>query len=71
MAKLHIHAPQGVYLAQRKKYGDKRWQTIEGNHLSRKDALITLAMSMEGYKRGRVIFSAEYYDPNVVAEINQ
>ena len=71
MTKLHIHAPAGVYVGQRRKRGMRLWESVTTDLKTKEEALIVLASKMKGYARGRVIFCAEYYDPNVVAEIKQ
>ena len=68
---VHIHAPAGVYIGQRKQGWARTWETVTPELETRSLALSCLAMNMEGYKFGRVIFCAEYYDPNVVAKISQ
>ncbi len=67
--RIHIHAPSGVYIGQRRKRGARLWQAATNEVTTGEEALIMLAACMKGYARGRVIFCTEYYDPNVIWEI--
>lgn len=69
--KLHIHSPPGVYVGQRRKRGARLWETATSDKTTADEALIMLSACMKGYARGRVIFCAEYYDPNVIYEIKK
>jgi hypothetical protein len=71
MSHVHIHAPAGVYIGQRRKRGHRRWETMTHEHDDKHKALIELVAHMKGYMHGRVIFCAEWYEPNVVVEIKQ
>lgn len=71
MTKLHINAPKGVYYAQVRRRGFRHWETL-GQAVHSKTTAANRAVSTmlirEEYKRARVLFCAEWYDPIVVME---
>ena len=71
---MSIYICRGVnreYISQHKFRGHRTWHTIK-KHKSLKAALRTAAESLAGnYKRARVLLTADYYDPVVIAEMNK
>ncbi|MEX5363470.1 hypothetical protein WCE03_16765 [Pseudomonas guariconensis] len=71
MSSLHIHAPKGNYVAQVRRRGCRNWETLGQPTKSKATAAnraVTLMLAHENYKRARVLFCAEWYDPIVVME---
>jgi hypothetical protein len=68
MSNVHIHAPEGYYLGQIKRKWGNRWMTVTQNLTDPKTAMAIAVLRMEPEKHifARVIFCAEWYDPNVV-----
>jgi hypothetical protein len=68
---LHINCPSGVYVAQIRQPYHKLWKTVS-EHSSKKDAEIASITAMsEDYKKARVLFCAEWYDPVLVMEASR
>lgn len=70
MSGLHIHAPAGLYHAQIRRAGCRNWEAVGEPVSSKKWAMLLAVGNMAelGYKRARVLFCAEWYDPVVVME---
>lgn len=71
MTRLHIHAPKGTYVAQVRRRGCRNWETLGKAVCSKTTAAkraVTTMLMREEYKRARVLFCAEWYDPIVVME---
>ena len=69
---LQIHVCRGTrrrYVAQVRQMGCRRWHTV-GEYRSRSEAFVVAAekLNSTGWKRGRVLLTADYYDPVVVME---
>jgi hypothetical protein len=71
MSNLHIYAPSGYYIGQTREYGHKLYCTVTKKHSTKVSALKELALKLGYSKRGRILFCAEWYEPNVVLEIVQ
>ena len=66
---VHIHAPGGVYIAQVRRLNERMWTQVGGNFSVKHRAQGAAAQNMVGeFKRARVLFCAEWYDPIVVME---
>lgn len=66
---VHIHAPGGVYIAQVRRLNERMWTQVGGNFKAKNRAQGAAAQNMVGeFKRARVLFCAEWYDPIVVME---
>ncbi|TES59163.1 hypothetical protein E2N91_11240 [Pseudomonas syringae pv. tomato] len=66
---LHIHSPKGVYIAQVRRLFERRWTQVGGDFKEKHRAQGAAAQNMVGdFKRARVLFCAEWYDPIVVME---
>lgn len=66
---LHIHAPEGDYVAQIKGYGCRIWETVGEPFNEPKAAMCAAVNAMtERHKRARVIFCAPWYEPHIVME---
>lgn len=66
---IHIHAPKGHYIGQVRLYGHRKWQTVTGHCTRAELAMADAVMHMsERHKRARVLFIADWYEPNVVME---
>jgi len=70
-----IHICRGTnreYTAQVRSAGMRRWSTV---YETRSYALavkkMAAAFAAHGYKRGRVLLTADYYDPIVVTEMSR
>lgn len=71
MSTVHIHQPAGEYIGQVRKRGARRWETIGRPCKSAKAAMAKALKAMtQRHKRARVLFCAEWYDPNVVMELS-
>ncbi|POA52088.1 MULTISPECIES: hypothetical protein [unclassified Pseudomonas] len=69
MSALHVHAPKGVYVAQIRRAFERKWTTVGGEFKQKHRAQATAAANMVGdFKRARVLFCAEWYDPIIVME---
>ena len=66
---LHIHAPKGVYIAQVRRLFERKWTQVGGKYTDKHRAQSLAAGNMAGdFKRARVLFCADWYDPIVVME---
>ena len=66
---VHIHAPKGHYIGQVRLYGCRKWQTVTGRCTRAELAMADAVKQMsEMHKRARVLFIADWYEPNVVME---
>jgi hypothetical protein len=70
-----VHICRGVnrrFYAQVRMAGARRWQTV-GKHLLAEPAIMRMAKSFAAgsYKRGRVIMTADYYEPVEIAEMRR
>jgi hypothetical protein len=66
---LHIHAPKGTYIAQVRRLFERKWTQVGGEFADKHRAQGMAAQNMVGdFKRARVLFCAEYYDPIIVME---
>ena len=65
---IHIHAPKGYYIGQVKGYGERRWTTVTGRCRTYISAMRKAIASMGGMHRARVLFLADWYEPNIVME---
>ena len=69
---MHIHASKGIYLAQVKKAGHRIWETVgDVTTLERAAEIAAKNLANGNYKRGRVLFCAEWYEPNIVMEMKK
>lgn len=70
MTNLHINSPKGVYYAQVRRRGFRHWEEVGKPFRSNKRAFVAAVSAMfEGeYRRARVLFCADWYDPIVVME---
>jgi hypothetical protein len=69
---VHIHAPKGTYIGQIRLRGHRLWQTVSKSRKSPKPAMIAAINAMgENHKRARVLFCTEWYEPNIVMELNR
>jgi hypothetical protein len=58
-----------VYIAQVRRLFERKWTQVGGNFAEKGRAQSTAAGNMIGdFKRARVLFCAEWYDPIVVME---
>ena len=66
---VHIHAPKGHYIGQVRLYGHRKWETVT-EKLSDAEVAMSLAVlaMKQSHKRARVLFIADWYEPNVVME---
>ena len=66
---IHIHAPKGHYIGQVRLYGHRKWQTVTRRCTRAELAMADAVKHMsERHQRARVLFIAEWYEPNVVME---
>lgn len=66
---LHIHSPRGICVAQVRRLFERNWTQVGGEFADKHRAQGMAAQNMVGdFKRARVLFCAEYYDPIVVME---
>lgn len=66
---IHIHAPKGYYLGQIRLLGHQKWETVTGKRDTPENAMAQAVLSMtENHKRARVLFIADWYEPNIVME---
>lgn len=69
MSVVHIHAPKGYYIGQVRLYGYRKWETVTGPCKSDTQAMARAVQHMTmNYKRARVLFIADWYEPNIVME---
>ena len=70
MSTVHIHAPAGEYVVRVRHPYHKRYIVVS-QHKEKIQAMVALGLAMAGgqYKRGDVLFCAEWYDPIQVAEL--
>ncbi|MGF0237582.1 hypothetical protein ACQR3P_01665 [Rhodococcus sp. IEGM1300] len=66
---LHIHSPRGIYVAQVRRLFERKWTQVGGEFSEKHRAQGMAAQNMVGeFKRARVLFCAECYDPIIVME---
>lgn len=66
---LHIHIPEGQYIAQIRGRGCRKWETVGIPCLSAKQAMCEAIRAMEErHKRARVLFDVPWHGPTVVME---
>jgi hypothetical protein len=66
---VHIHAPKGHYIGQVRRYGHQKWETVTMPTQRAELAMANAVQSMSAdHHRARVLFIADWYEPNVVME---
>ncbi|MET3371966.1 hypothetical protein ABIC89_001007 [Variovorax boronicumulans] len=71
MSYIHIHRPRGEYIGQVRRYGHQRWETIGNPCKTAKGAMAKAIKAMgHDHKRARVLFCADWYEPNIVMELS-
>lgn len=72
MSRLHIHAPPGIYVAQVRRLFERRWTTVGDEFKQRDEAQAAAAKGLvDEFRRARVLFCADYYDPVIVMEASR
>lgn len=71
---MSVHICSGVhqrFYGQVRLPGHRRWQKVAGARMSLARAIRDMARAFAAgtYKRGRVIMTADYYDPLVIVEM--
>lgn len=67
MSDLHVHAPSGIYVAQIRRAFERKWTTVGVEFKQKHRAQAAAAANMVGdFRRARVLFCAEWYDPIIV-----
>lgn len=69
MSRVHIHAPKGYYIGQIRLYGCRQWKTVTGRCQSDTAAMASAVRTMTtNYKRARVLYCADWYEPVLMME---
>lgn len=68
---IHLHRPSETrYVAQTRRRGCRKWTTLGSPFLKQENAAVSMTYAMIHKKahRGRVILTADWYEPTVVME---
>lgn len=71
---LHINIPLNtVYYAMVRKKGYRKWSSAGPERKKKEDAIMDMArkFSEGGWKRGVVMRKSEFYDPEIVVELEE
>jgi len=71
MEGLHIHAPDGEYVAQVRLRGHRLWQEVATRNSAESAMIQAVAAMGARHHRARVLWCCEHYDPVVVMRLSR